>query len=299
MTRGRVLLTGATGLIGRHCTAPLTALGYEVVALSRGGAPVAGATSLAANLLDPQAMARAISAAEADHLLHLAWHDGTGDRWTSPANLDWAAATMMLTRAFAAAGGRRAVLAGSCAEYDWSVPVLHEDTPLNPSSLYGSTKAATGIALGAAAPALGLSLAWARPFFCYGPGEPEGRLMGDLIKGLAAGREVPCTDGLQKRDFLHTADIGRALAEILASEVTGAINVGSGEATPVRDLIGAVARAMGREDLIRLGARPRPRDDPAEIRADVMRLRDEVGFRPAYDIAAGVADVLRAEAVLA
>ena len=293
-----VLVTGATGLIGRQVIGPLTAAGFRVVAASRSGRAVAGAEGVALDCLNGAEVARVLGALRPTHLIHLAWHDGPKDRWTAPANLDWVAASLGLLRVFAAAGGKRAVMVGSCAEYDWSQVAagpLDETTPLRPATLYGAAKAATGMAAMAGAAALGLSLAWARPFFCYGPGEPEGRLFGDLIKGLAAGRIVDCTDGLQRRDFLQTEDLGRALAALLVSPVTGAVNIASGQALAVRDVIGALANAMGRADLVRLGVRPRPAGDPAVIAADITRLRVEVGFRPRHDLASGVAATLLAE----
>ncbi|MCB2117112.1 MAG: NAD(P)-dependent oxidoreductase [Rhodobacteraceae bacterium] len=288
MTRPRVLLTGATGLIGRHLAAPLEAAGYAVHAVSRrSGDDI---------LADPEGL---VARAGASHLLHLAWHDGP-DRWSAPANLDWVAASLRLLRAFAASGGRRAVLVGSCAEYDWTGDGhLSEDMAPRPATLYGAAKAATGMAAMAGAGPLGLSLAWARVFFVYGPGEPEGRLFGDLIKGLARGEAVACTDGLQRRDFLHSADVAGALAALLASDVTGAVNIGSGQAVPVRDMIETIARQMGRPDLVRLGARKRPAGDPDLIEADARRLLADVGFRPRYDTHSGIRAVLTAEGVLA
>jgi nucleoside-diphosphate-sugar epimerase len=290
MSIGRVLLTGSTGLIGRHAGAALEALGYDVVSLSRSGAGLTGDL-----LVDPQDI---VERAAADHLLHLAWHDGP-ERWSSLANLDWINASLSLLRAFARSGGKRAVMVGSCAEYDWSADgLLSETSALRPATLYGSAKAATGIAAMAAARELGLSLAWARPFFCYGPGEPVGRLFGDIIAGLRAGKAVDCTDGLQKRDFLHTADIAGALASVLRSDIEGAVNVGSGDATPVRTLIDALAKTLGRPELINYGARHRPASDPDVIVADVTRLRDAVGFSPRFGIRDGVRNVLGAEGVL-
>jgi nucleoside-diphosphate-sugar epimerase len=290
MKRQRVLLTGATGLIGRQVAAPLMRLGYDVLPVSRRGAGMRG------HLLDdPEAVAES---AHADCLVHLAWHDGP-NRMGAAENLDWLCASLRLLTAFAAAGGTRAVMVGSCAEYDWSgAGRMDETTPLRPASTYGAAKAATGLAAIAGAKALGLSLAWARPFFCYGPGEPEGRLFGDIIKGLRAGKVVDCTDGVQRRDFLHSEDLGAALAALLKSPVEGAVNIGSGQAVAVRYMIGTLARQMGREELIRLGARSRPADDPALIEADVTRLRDEVGFVPRYDMDSGIRAVLKAEGVL-
>ncbi len=290
-----VLLTGATGLIGRQTIAPLQALGFNVLAGSRSGRDVDGVPGIAIDILDPEQPKAVFESGLITHLVHLAWHDHPQDRWSSPANLDWAAATLRLVRAFAQAGGTRVVAAGTCAEYDWTDAALTDNSPLRQNSLYGAAKATTGMALMAAAPVLNLSLAWARIFFCYGPGEPKGRLLGDLIKGISAGETVDCTDGLQRRDFLHTADIGRALAQILDRDVSGAINVASGEATPVRALIEEVSNQMGHPERVSLGAKPRPKNDAACVLADVSRLRDGVGFKPEFTIKTGVADVLKAE----
>jgi nucleoside-diphosphate-sugar epimerase len=126
MSTGRVLVTGATGLIGRHLAAPLAARGYEVVTLSRHRGDLCGDL-----IADPEGVAER---AGADHLLHLAWHDAPTGRWTAAENLDWVVATLRLLRAFARHGGRRAVLVGSCAEYDWSgAGRLSETAPLRPA----------------------------------------------------------------------------------------------------------------------------------------------------------------------
>lgn len=292
---GRVLVTGATGLIGRGTVRALLAAGHEVVTLGRAGTPLPGASAIACDLLDPAATDRAVAAAAASHLVHLAWLADARDRWVSPANLDWMAATLHLVRGFAAAGGRRAVCAGSCAEYDWQQTDLSEATPLRPATVYGAAKAGTGLALTAAAPAMGLSLAWARIFFVYGPGEPRGRLFGDLIAGLRAGEKVECTDGLQERDFLHVDDLGRLLAGLLVAPLEGPVNVASGRAIPVRDVIGEIARQIGRPDLVRLGARPRGAGDPPRLAADVSRLTAALGPLKVSDLSAGVAATLAAE----
>lgn len=289
----RVLVTGATGLIGRAATAALIGSGHEVLAVSRTGAAVHGTRAISCDLLNADQTGAMIAEVKADQLLHLAWHDGPRDRWVSVANLSWMSASLTLVQAFAAAGGGRAVCAGSCAEYDWSGDAeLAETSPLRPATLYGAAKAGTGLALMAAAPQLGLSLAWARIFFVYGPGEPKGRLLGDLVRGLRAGEIVECSDGLQERDFLHVDDLGAALATLVEGSIAGPVNVASGLAIPVQDLIREVAGQIGRTDLVRLGARPRPPGDPPRLAANVDRLTEGAGFAPRHDLASGVAAVL-------
>ncbi|MEE9428454.1 MAG: NAD(P)-dependent oxidoreductase [Paracoccaceae bacterium] len=283
----RVLVTGATGLIGRMTIAPLRALGYEVIALSRKANVPAAVETLACDLLDASSRTKALQKARASHLLHLAWYDGPENRWTAPQNRDWGQATVKLVREFSQAGGQRVVCMGSCAEYDWAQEVLREDSPLNPASLYGKAKADTSNVVMDLAKETGLSIAWARAFFCYGPGEPKGRLLGDLLLGLSKGENVPCTDGLQQRDFLHSSDYGRALATVLDSDHAGPVNIASGQAVEVRALITIAARLMGAPELVQLGALKRPASDAACIRADISRL-DTLGFKPEFCLKTGL-----------
>ncbi|MDA7964138.1 NAD(P)-dependent oxidoreductase [Ruegeria sp.] len=293
----RVLVTGASGLIGPHACTALKARGFEVITLGRNAR-----CDIVADLLDDQSRRNAVKQARATHLLHLAWHDDPRNRWSAPENLDWAAATIDLIRAFSAHGGERALCAGSCAEYDLSPAalgngVLTEDSPLNPASLYGRAKAQTGQLLLGAQAELGLSISWGRIFFCYGPDEAPGRLLSDITRGILNAERVPCTDGLQQRDFLYTPDLGEALAAVLTSGLTGAVNIGSGIATPVRDLIIGAADLLGRSDLIDLGARPRPPQDPPVICADTGKLRS-IGWAPRFSLQDGLRDCFECQNLL-
>jgi nucleoside-diphosphate-sugar epimerase len=291
----RVLVTGATGFIGRHTLEPLVRGGFAVHAVQREADPVPapGVTPVRLDLHDSAAVDRYLAELRPTHLLHLAWYTEPGAYWTSAENVRWVVASLQLMRSFAAHGGRRAVMAGTCAEYDWSGGVCVEgSTPLVPGTLYGVCKRAVGSVLEAYAPLVNLSAAWGRVFFLYGPHEKPGRLVSGVAAGLLAGRPVPCTEGTQRRDFMHVADAATAFVALLSSAVEGAVNIGSGEAVSVRRLVEDLARLAGRSDLPRLGALPTRPDDPPLVVADVTRLRDEVGWRPRFSLAEGLADTL-------
>lgn len=289
----RVVLTGATGLIGRQAARALAASGHEVLALSRSGGDVEGAEqATAVDLFDQGAMRRVLEDVQPDALMHLAWYGGP-DRMNARANLNWAAATLALASDFARSGGRHFLAAGSCAEYDWTQTApFRESDSLRPASLYGRAKAHTGTLLTEAADALGLDVTWARIFFVYGPGEPKGRLMGDLMRGLRTGGVVPCTDGTQVRDYLHSEDVAAALVEALSTGGLGCVNIGSGQGTQVKDLIDAVADATNSAHLLEIGAIKRPADDPASLVADVTKLTAKTQFQPRFGIRNGIADVV-------
>ncbi len=291
----RIIVTGATGFIGRHALGELAGRGYEIHAVGRSPVGDGRATWHPCDLLVPGAAAPIVRAVRPDCLLHLAWNATPGTFWSAPDNLDWVAATLQLFAAFADAGGRRAVFAGTCAEYDWSADLLIEDeTPLRPRTLYGRAKRAAGELLTEVGTARGISVAWGRLFFVYGPGEPRGRLVPDVMAGLLAGRPVDCTDGRQERDFIHVKDAARAFADLLSSDFCGNVNIASGQCRPVAGLIDEIGRQIGRPELIRLGAIPLADSEPRRLAASMRRLGDAIGFKPGFDLATGIADTLEA-----
>lgn len=291
---GRILITGASGFLGAYCVETFARRGWDVVATGRNVDRYKQAVqAVSCDLLDPNQIPDLVKTARATHLLHLAWNDDPRDRWTAPSNLDWVSASLRLTRAFAQNGGERMIFAGSCAEYEWGHDRFIEDqTPVRPASLYGAAKAHCGQLLGQAAASLGISVAHTRLFFCYGHGEAEGRLLPDLLKGLEAGIDVPCTDGHQRRDYLYAGDIAMALALVAESEQSGPINICSGLAIRVRDLIETAAVLMERPHIPQFGAISRPAGDPDIIEGDASRLK-ALGFKPEFTLSKGVVDTLR------
>ena len=295
MTIGRVLVTGANGFVGRHAVAALLSRGFEVHTVSRHGATgiVDGTRAHIADLLADAGPAALLEAVRPTHLLHLAWDVSPGRFWHGPENLDWVAASLRLYRAFAACGGKRVVAAGTCAEYDWNTDLLDEaTTPLRPATLYGTSKDALHRILAAAAEQDSITLAWARLFFMYGPGEASNRLVSDVAQALLQGEPALCGAGTAERDFMHVADVGAALAATLDSAHRGAVNIASGECVPVATVVRMLADLAGRPDLVRLGARPTPKGEPPRLAASIGVLREQVRFLPRFSLAEGLADTL-------
>jgi nucleoside-diphosphate-sugar epimerase len=293
-----VLLTGATGFVGRHAPAALVARGYEVHAVARSphavGRTTDGVRWHAGDLLATNAAAALVEAVGPTHLLHLAWYVEHGLFWHSPENLRWVGATLELVRAFAEAGGGRAVLAGTCAEYAWGGedPCREGVTPERPATLYGASKLAVRDVVDAFARGAGLSAAWGRLFLLYGPHEAPARLVPSVTRALLAGEEARCTHGDQWRDFLHARDAAAAFTALLDSGVEGAVNVASGEPVQIRDVVRTLAGLVNEPGLVRLGSVAAPAGDPPVLTAHVGRLRDEVGWTPQYSIRSGLADVV-------
>lgn len=294
----RVLLTGASGFVGRHALSALSDAGHEVHAVARhrgphapdapGGPHAPDAPGVIWHEADLLAGCAVVSEVEPEILVHLAWYAEHGKFWSSPENLRWVAASLELLHAFAAAGGRRVVMAGTCAEYEWSRERYREDAPLRPSTLYGAAKHGLHTIAAAYAQQVGLSLAWGRLFFLYGPFEAPGRLVPSLVRALLRGEPAEMTAGTQRRDFLHVADAGAAFAALAGSTLEGPVNIASGEGVELRELAGLIAERVGGVELLRLGALPDRDGDPASLLADVGRMRAELGFTPQVELGDGL-----------
>lgn len=291
----KVLITGATGFVGRQCVPILVDHGYEVHAVTSGQPPRSsnGIIWHQANLLQAGTSEILVSLVRPSHLLHLAWYAVPGKYWTALENFHWVRVSLDLFEAFAARGGRRIVAAGTCAEYDWSVSQYSErTTPLIPTTPYGICKHSLQLMLRAFADQCGLSAAWGRLFFLYGPYEHPRRLVASVICSLLAGERARCSHGRQMRDMLYVNDAAHAFVTLLSSEVEGAVNIGSGHEVELRDLINQIAAKLGREDLVQLGAIAAPLNDPPVLVAEVNRLHNEVKWQPRYDLTHGLEETI-------
>lgn len=305
MASSRIVVTGATGFIGRWSVPALLRRGYEVHAV---GSPrldralpaeLVGATLHNVDLLDWTAADRLLDEVHPSHLLHFAWYTVPDKYWTALDNFAWTAASLYLVQRFRAAGGRRVVVAGSCAEYDWdrakvcdehsTPPVLESRKPVAP---YAICKASLQRLLESYGRVSGLSVAWGRIFWQYGPYESKSRLVPSIISALLQGQSALCSDGRQVRSFLYSQDVGEAFATIVDSQVEGPVNIGADGRTSVAEMANTIGRLIGRPELVVLGAKPLSAGEPPYLVPDVSRLCREVGWHPTYDLETGLAKTI-------
>ncbi len=294
----KILLTGASGFVGAHLARALLARGHTVRAVYLPTDDTARLDALAPrterlpidlSAADESALDRALDGADA--CVHAAWYAVPGRYLTAPENVSCLDMSIRLLRVAARRRVARFVGIGSCAEYDLSAGDLDERTPLRPTTLYAAAKASLFMLGEQLAAADGLSFAWCRLFYLYGPFEPPRRLVSDLFAHVLAGEPVPVTHGRQIRDFLHIADAASALAAVAESDARGAVNIGSGAPVAVREIVETAARLTGRSDLIHWGARAENLLDPPRVVAINSKLK-QLGWSPAFTLEEGLRDTM-------
>ncbi|MGI9623336.1 MAG: NAD-dependent epimerase/dehydratase family protein [Acidimicrobiales bacterium] len=287
----RLLITGASGFIGNAVVnaLPEGAAEIHLVGRTESRSERPHTHTHVCDLLEPEQRRQLIADLRPTQMLHLAWCTGHGRFWTDPDNLEWQHATHDLVRLFGDAGGGRAVLIGSCAEYDWTRPGPYsEDDSKLPSTLYGRAKNATAEASMTVAEELGFSLCWAHIFNVFGPGEHRDRLVPSLCRAANRRTIGELRHPRNVVDLIHVDDLARALVMLVQSDLQGRINVASGLPTSlwqVRDVLSDLADIPGERGSL-------SHDVGDVVTADISRLRSELAFTPELDLRTGLESAL-------
>jgi nucleoside-diphosphate-sugar epimerase len=294
----KVLLTGATGFIGRAILAELRAAQIDTVAVGRAvgrANPGLNVPFLVTDLLASTDLSALIRQTQPTHLLHLAWYAEHGKFWESPLNLRWLEATVRLVEAFCENGGQQVVLAGTCAEYDWQHGYCREDhTPLEPATFYGTAKDATRRLCMAVCAQHHIPCTWGRIFVPYGPGEAPARLVPALIAALRGERAPFGINANAYRDFLHVRDVAHAFVHLLTQTPgtrSGAVNICSGEPVRLSQIVTTLADLLGADPAPILNLPSQRPGEPPLVVGDNRQLT-QLGWLPKFDLREGLKHTL-------
>jgi dTDP-6-deoxy-L-talose 4-dehydrogenase (NAD+) len=265
----RVLVTGATGFVGRQVLDYLATQDVYLTVIVREGKqslftnnPAVHNIITTVDLFAETSEWWADVMQGIDTLVHVAWYAEPGLYLQSSKNLDCLQGTLCMAKGAIQAGVRRFVGIGTCFEYDLSYGMLSTETPLKPLTPYAGAKAAAYMALTPALAANGIEFAWCRLFYLYGKGEDVRRLVPYLREKLAAGEPAELTSGNQIRDFIDVSEAGRLIGDVALGIVQGSVNICSGIPITVKELAEDIADEYGRRDLLKFAARPDNLIDP-------------------------------------
>jgi GDP-4-dehydro-6-deoxy-D-mannose reductase len=290
----RALVTGGSGFVGGHLVALLAERGDEVEAPPRAELDV----------LDPEAVARAVRDNTPERIFHLAAFASPGRSWDEPRDalrLNIEGTLNVLEAARTHAPGARVLLPTSGEVYGppASLP-LTEDAPLRPQNPYAVSKAACDLLGAQYGDAHALHVVRARSFNHAGPGQSDEYLIGTLVRqgaeAEAAGQdEVTLRTGStdSARDFTDVRDVVRAYRDAIDAE-PDAYNVCSGRSVTVAELIALIAKLTELELHHEVDpARVRPHE-VKEVRGSADRLRAATGWAPEIPLERTVGDALEA-----
>lgn len=287
--RERILVTGANGFIGSHVIACARDQGLHAVATYR-GARESGTVHL--DVCDPEGIDNAFSEVLPSHVVHCAAYGvNYADQDVDLALAVNVRGSLRVLESAARHGVRRFVHLGSCFEYGSYTNPIAEDATLNPTAIYGVSKAAATLLLRERAHALSIPLIVARPFGTWGPREAAHRLIPQVLSACMNHSPIKLTACEVIRDYTYVEDMAECILRLLFVDdvPTGTIvNVGSGRSVVLRDFVLAIARMFDADDLLQFGALPYRPTEMTSLVADTSRLRDMLGELPRTSLEEGV-----------
>lgn len=279
----KVLVTGATGFVGRHLVAALLARGCEIRAVARNVEIAKGmpwindvefvSADIHAADLDVVALTVGI-----DALAHLAWPGLPNYRalFHFEHNL---MADYRFIKSAVEAGVQQVLVTGTCFEYGMQSGPLSESSAPQPSNPYGLAKHTLHLFLQNLQQELPFTLQWARLFYLHGEGQNPNSLLAALDRAIDTGEaSFNMSAGEQLRDFLPIENAAGYLAAILQRhDFDGVINCASGQPVSVRSLVEQRLRERGATLNLNLGHYPYPTHEPLAFWAVTERLQQLLG----------------------
>ena len=306
----RVLVTGASGFIGRWVARAAAQAGAEVWLAGRDRAALDAVcarygiegTPCIADLSREGEFLRLWRAARPAVTFNLA---GYGiDREEKDDALAEALNTRLIGEVLraiaeeesAAWPGLRLLHAGSAFEYGAVESTVNEDTPPTPVATYGRTKLAATAQVAAAADR-GVRAVAARLFTVYGPGEHPNRLLPSLLRAARTGEALPMTGGKQQRDFTYVEEVAEGLLRLgVQRQPVGVVNLATGRLTSIREFAETAAELLPlREGQLQLGALPYRGDEIQQGPADVTKLKKMLFWKPAVTVREGIQKTIEFE----
>jgi nucleoside-diphosphate-sugar epimerase len=271
-----ILVTGASGFIGRHLVPRLRADGHHVLEVRRTSGDVA-------------ARATWMSLPAADTVVHLAGKSFVPHSWDDPAAfLGTNVLGTVEAMEYAREHGAHLVFLSSYLYGDAGQQPIAESRPLIATNPYALSKKLAEEACGFFADRFGVTITILRPFNIYGPGQADTFLVPTIVNQVRAGRDIHVRDLEPRRDYVYVLDVVDAIVRSVA-RASGfrVFNVGSGASHSVRELIRTIQEVWGTELPVHSDGVRRP-DEIMETVADIGHAARGIGWTPRFTLRHGL-----------
>ena len=302
----KILVTGGAGYIGSVVTEELLNDGHETIVLDNlvkghRAAVDPRAKFVQADLMDGDALRRALKDNQVEAVIHMAAHSLVGESVEQPSKYyeNNVVAGLKLIDAMRECGVLKLVFSSTAATYgEPEKQPIEETDETNPTNPYGESKLAFERALDWYENAYNLRYASLRYFNAAGASrqfgeqhDPETHLIPLVLQAANGtrsdvqifGDDYPTRDGTCVRDYIHVIDLARAhiLALDILNERSAIYNLGcGGDGYTVKEVIDAAQQVTGRVIATRIG--PRRAGDPAMLVASSQKIKRELGWSPKF-----------------
>ena len=273
-----ILVTGATGFIGRHVLDRLREENVSVTVLSRDLSRLSDLKNcydhaIEMNIADASDNIYELTGSP-DILIHLAW-EGLPDYYSLHHYEQVLPQQYTFLKSMISGGLKSILVTGTCFEYGMQNGCLSEDAPAMPDNPYGFAKDTLHRQLLYLNKEIPFVLTWCRLFYIWGEGQSEKSLYSQLSAAIARGDRIfNMSEGDQLRDYLHVKDIADYLVQLaLKNNKSVTVNIGSGRPISIRKLIENWIELNHWNIELNPGFYPYPTYEPMEFWADTTRLK--------------------------
>lgn len=276
----KVLVTGATGFIGKHVIDELIKQHVDIVATSANEEKARQQTWFENVKYIPFDFANFDSTAnyflyfnEPDVLIHLAW-EGLPNYTSSFHTEENLPRHKALLQNLIEHGVRNITVTGTCLEYGMQQGCLSENLAAQPSNPYAIAKNKLRAFIEALQQQYNFSFKWVRLFYMYGEGQNPKSLLSQLDKALQNGDEVfNMSGGKQTRDYLPVETVAKYIVKIaLQKNIEGIINCCSGIPITIRDFVEEYLNKTGKSIKLNLGYYPYTDYEPMHFWGSTKKL---------------------------
>ncbi len=290
----RVIITGATGVIGRSLIEYLLKLDIEILAIVRKNSkrrldiPINEKLKILECDLDKLYSLEIKE--KFDIFYHLAW-DGTfgeerNDVDKQYKNVKYTLDAVKLSKKL---GCEKFIGVGSQAEYGRVEGKISPKTPTNPENAYGIAKLSAGNLSRILANQLEIEHIWTRVLSVYGPYDRKETMIMSSIVSMLDGNSPEYTKAEQKWDYLYSEDIARALYLIAEKGKNNSIYcIGSGYQRPLLEYIEEIKNQINPNLELKIGAKEYSPNQVMNLCADISDLTKDTGFVPEISFEEGI-----------
>lgn len=293
----RIVVSGATSMIGADLTNRLLENNHEVVAVVRKNSKKLNTLNSNAHLqivecnMEDYAALSELVKGKVDVAVSTAWNGTRGtDRNDKKIQEENYINSISFLEAMISKGCKKFLTAGSQAEYgSWTKnEKLKEDVIPNPNTEYGKYKLKFCEFARDYCKENGCHLVEPRFFSLYGPKDYEGTLVISALKKMLDDEPCELTECVQLWDFLYIDDAIDGLVKLIENDSSeGIYNFGSGYSAPLKEFIEEMKEITNSDSELRYGSIPYPATGIVNINPDVSKLMN-CGWKTKTSFAEGI-----------